>query len=698
MMNLEKLLRPKCIAVIGANDRNGFGKSTCANLLKSSISSHVYFVNPKRTEVLGKTCYPNIADLPEQADMCILILNKILIPSALEDMAAHGCKAAVIYASGYSEVGDKASEEALQMLCMKLDIAAMGVNCAGYINNLDGISAFGMLVENQSVKGKIAIISQSGKICLNMTQIDYMHFSYLISSGNSTCIRIEDYLEYLVEDKDTSVIGLYMEGIKDPVKFQHVLKRAALLRKPIVIMKVGRTEKGSALAASHTGSLSGSDQAFDAVMKKFGVIRVDDIEELVQMCHLFSTLKHLPSPTGISAMCLSGGETGVCADSGTLLGLEYPEFTPDTAQKLKELLPGYATVANPLDMSATLAHDGEKYALAIQTILDDPNIGMVLCGQTILPEHKPEDVINPMSDGMVLAAKKSQKPIAVMNFFNASRDDKIRRKLEDAGVGILPATGYGFKLIKYLIGFSGYSPALHTLELAIPDTPKSRDRLALSEHDSKMELAKYNVPVPKEAILSSLSELEKFAEEVEYPVAAKISSPDILHKSDIGGVKLNIQNKKELLSAYEEILQNAAHHRPEAIIDGVLVQPMLPKGIEVIIGVNNDPQFGPMLLCGLGGIFVEIFKDVSLYPAPLSKQEALEMIQSLKGYKLLNGYRGNPEYDIDALSDFMMKVASYAAENKNSLQELDINPVFVYEKGQGVAVADALIIKTKKTI
>ena len=284
-----------------------------------------------------------------------------------------------------------------------------------------------------------------------------------------------------------------------------------------------------------------------------------------------------------------------------------------------------------------------------------------------------------------------------MNFFNASRDDKIRRKLEDAGVGILPATGYGFKLIKYLIDFSGYSPSLHTLELAIPDTPKSRDRLALSEHDSKMELVKYYFPVPKEAVLSSLSELKVFAEEVEYPVAAKIASPDILHKSDIGGVKLNIQNKKDLMSAYMAILQNATLHNPEARIDGVLVQPMLPKGIEVIIGVNNDPQFGPMLLCGLGGIFVEIFKDVSLYPAPLSKQEALEMIQSLKGYQLLNGYRGNPEYDIDALADFMVKVAAYAAENKNSLHELDINPVFVYEKGRGVAVADALIIKTKES-
>ena len=239
-------------------------------------------------------------------------------------------------------------------------MAVMGVNCAGFINNLDEIFAFGMLVPGEARKGNVAIISQSGKICLNMMQITYMNFSYLISSGNSTCIRIEDYLEFLIKDEDTKVIGLYMEGIKDPVKFKEVLKQAALARKPVVILKVGKTSKGSALAASHTGSLAGSDKAFDAIVKKFGVIRVDDIEELVQMCHMLSVLPMIPENTGLSAMCLSGGETGVCADTGTLLGLEYPEFAPETMEKLRELLPDYATPANPLDMSATLAHDGES--------------------------------------------------------------------------------------------------------------------------------------------------------------------------------------------------------------------------------------------------------------------------------------------------------------------------------------------------
>lgn len=691
-MDLNKLLRPKSIAVIGANDKNGFGKSTCKNLLNSPAAQNVFFVNPRRDEVLGHRCYENIGALPVPIDMCIIILNKTLVPSTLEEMSAHGCKAAIVYASGYGETGDKEAELELKELCRKLDLAVMGVNCAGYINRLDGIPAFGMLIGEQTSKGNVAIISQSGKICLNMMQIDYMKFSYLISSGNSTVIRIEDYLEYLIEDKDTSVIGLYMEGIKDPVKFRDVLKKASIMRKPIVIMKVGKTSKGSALAASHTGSLSGSDQSFDAVMKKFGVIRVDDIEELVQMCHLLSTLKNLPQNSGISAMCLSGGETGVCADSGTLMGLNYPEFTDETAKKLQELLPGYATVANPLDMSATLAHDREKYAETIQTILSDPSIGMVLCGQTILEQHNKTDVINPMSDGMVKAASTSTKPIAVMNFFNSSRDKEIRKKLEDAGVAVLPATGYGFKLLKYLMEFACFKPDSHTLDLAIPSLKGTKIQ-SLSEHSSKLELARFGIPVPEERIITTLEELDNFSKDLSYPAAAKISSPDILHKSDIGGVKLNIQNAKELHLAYEEVLGNAALHKPDAKIDGVLIQPMLKKGIEVIIGVNNDPQFGPMILCGLGGIFVEVFKDVSLYPAPLNHSEALEMIHSLKGFRLLNGYRGGHPCDVEALADFIVKISEYAAAVKDELKELDINPVFVYPQGQGVAMADALIVK-----
>lgn len=689
-MDLQKLLRPKSIAVIGANDKNGFGKSTCTNLLASPLKDHIYFVNPKREEVLGKKCYKNIADLPEQIDMSIIILNKNLAANAVREAAACGCRAAVVYASGYGETRDRQAEQELRETARECDMAVMGANCAGFINNIDGIYAFGMLLGRDAVPGNIAIISQSGKICLNMMQMNHMNYSYLISSGNSTCIHVEDYLEYLIEDSDTKVIGLYLEGVKDPHKFSRVLAMAAKKRKPIVIMKVGKTSKGSALASSHTGSLSGSDKAFDAVMKKFGVIRVDDIEELAEMCHLLSVIPMLPPKPTLAAMCLSGGETGICADMGTLMGMTYPEPSPETSRKLTELLPGYATVANPLDMSATLAHDGPKYAQVIQAFMDDPNIGMILCGQTILAHHTVQDVIYPMSDGMVMAAKKHKKPIAVMSFFNSSRDEIIRKKLESEGVPILPATGGGFKLLRYLMDFVSYNPDEHTLELAIPED-RDGEKTSFSERQSKLELEKHGIPIPFESVIADKAELD--ALELTYPVVAKIESPDILHKSDVGGVRLNLQNLEELKAAFDEVLKNARQHCPDARINGVLVEQMLPAGMEFIIGVNNDPQFGPMVLCGMGGVFVEIFKDVSLYPAPLNKEEALQMIRSLKSYRLLTGYRGQKEGDVDALAELLVQIADYAARNKDSLAELDINPVFVYPKGEGTAIADALIVK-----
>ncbi|HIQ87888.1 MAG TPA: acetate--CoA ligase family protein [Candidatus Scatomorpha gallistercoris] len=691
-MNLEKLLRPKSVAVIGASDKPGFGLSTCENLIRSHRQEDIFFVHPKRESVLGKKCYKSIADLPQQVDMCIILLNKSLVISTLEQAAACGCKAAIVYASGYGETGDKEAEKELRETAERLDMAVMGVNCAGYISNNDDLFPFGMIVKRDARPGNIAIISQSGKICLNMMQVDYMNFSYLISAGNCSCIMVEDYISYLIDDPGTKVIGLYLEGVKDPEKFADVLRRAAEIRKPIVILKVGRSEAGSRVASSHTGSLSGSDKAFDALCRKFGIIRVDDIEELVQMCHMLSVMPELPAIPTISAMCLSGGETGVCADVGTLNGLEYPAFTEETLAKLTELLPDYASPANPLDMTATLSHDGPKYAEVIKAIMQDPNVGMVLCGQTVLPHQSEEDVIYPMSDGMVIAANERIKPVAVINFFNCDRDPVIRAKLEKAGVALLPAPGTAFKLLRHLMDMVKYKPEEKTLTLAVPH-PAANGRVALSEYDSKMELQDFGVKVPYSEVVKSEEQLERVCCEVSYPCVAKIESADILHKSDIGGVKLNLNNAMELREAYREVLKNAAERAPEAKINGVLVQPMLPKGVEVILGVNVDPQFGPMVLCGLGGVFVEVFKDVALYPAPLNKGEAMDMLRSLKGYKMLTGYRGGEKCDVDALADLMVQVSEYAVANRDTLCEMDLNPVFVYGEGKGVEIADAVIIK-----
>ena len=539
-------------------------------------------------------------------------------------------------------------------------------------------------------------MSQSGQLCLSMMDDPGMRFSYNISAGNGKIVQMEDYMDFLVDDEDTKVVSIYIEGVKNADKFAAVLKKAAEKRKPVVILKAGRSAKGGAIAASHTGSLSGSDASFDAVLKKFGAIRVDDLEELIAMSLMLSTMKRMPEKATFASMNLSGGETGICADVGSLNGIEYPDFTEETLKKLKEQLPSYASPNNPLDMTASLSYDADLYAGALRTVMDDPNIGMVLIGYTLLLEIA-DPCIHYMYKGIEKVVQEKGgncKPIAMIPFAENTRNPEYQEKLFQIGVPVLPPPVYAFKLLRHLADFIAYEPETKTLELAVGH-PKSEETQALSEHESKQELKVYGVLVPDEVIVTSKEEAAQFTKNHPDPLVMKVESADILHKSDVGGVKLNVCGPEAAEKAYEEIMESVTAKRPDAHINGILTVPMLDAGVEIIIGVNNDPQFGPMIMVGMGGVFVEVFKDVALYPAPLKEEEALEMLKSLKSFKLLNGYRGTEKCDIKALCQTIVAISNYAQANKDVLKELDINPLFVYPEGKGVGVADALIVKRK---
>ena len=578
----------------------------------------------------------------------------------------------------------------------ELDIAVMGPNCAGFVNYIDNVQAFAFISAKRDRKGSVGVVSQSGQLCLSMMDDPGMRFSYNISAGNGKIVQMEDYMEFLVNDEDTKVVSVYIEGVKNADKFAAVLKKAAEKRKPVVILKAGRSEKGGAIAASHTGSLSGSDASFDAVLKKFGAIRVDDLEELIAMSLMLSTLRKYPDKAMFASMNLSGGETGICADVGSLNGIVYPDFTEETLAKLREQLPSYASPNNPLDMTASLSYDADLYAGALRTVMDDPNVGMVLIGYTLLLEIA-DPAIHYMYQGIEKVIKEkgdSCKPIAMIPFAENTRNPEYQEKLFSIGVPVLPPPVYAFKILRHLADFVNYSADDKTLELAVGKSD-STDSYALSEHDSKVELGRFGVSVPNEVIAASVEEAAEFAEKNPEALAMKIESADILHKSDVGGVKLNIRGPEEAKAAYKEIMESVTSKRPDAKINGILMVPMLKQGVEMIIGVNNDPQFGPMIMVGMGGVFVEVFKDVALYPAPMGEKEALEMLKSLKAFKLLNGYRGTKKCDIDALCKTIVAVSQYASANRDTLKELDINPLFVYPEGEGVGVADALIVKKR---
>lgn len=700
-MDLTKLLKPKSVAVIGASEKEGFGGDVCRNILAyMEDRSHVYFIHPKRDQVFGVPCYKSVTEVPESVDLMVICTSQKTVIPLLKEGAAKGCGGAVIFASGYGEVGTdegRANEKELMETARELGIAVMGPNCAGFVNYVDNVQAFAFISDKRDRKGSVGVVSQSGQLCLSLMDCPGMRFSYSISAGNGKIVQMEDYMDFLVEDENTKVVSVYIEGVKNADKFAAVLKKAADKRKPVVILKAGRSAKGGAIAASHTGSLSGSDASFDAVLKKFGAIRVDDLEELMAMSLMLSTLKQMPKQATFASMNLSGGETGICADVGSLNGIEYPDFTKETLASLKEQLPSYASPNNPLDMTASLSYDADLYAGALRTVMDDPNIGMVLIGYTLLLEIA-DPAIHYMYQGIEKVVKEKGencKPIAMIPFAENTRNAEYQEKLFNIGVPVLPPTVYAFKILRHLADFISYTPENKSLSLAVGQK-KSDETYALSEHDSKKELGAYGVPVPKEVIVTSAEEAAEFAKNTKEALVMKVESADILHKSDVGGVKLNIHGPEEAVQAYNEIMESVSSKRPDAKINGILTVPMLKSGVEMIIGVNNDPQFGPMVMVGMGGVFVELFKDVALYPAPISKAEALDMLRSLKSFKLLNGYRGGAKCDIDALCDTIVSIADFASANRDTLKELDINPLFVYPEGEGVGVADALVVKYKE--
>lgn len=695
-MNISYLLKPKKIAVVGASEReSSFGGDTCKNIMDFSNPSKYFFINPNRETIFGQKCYRSIEEVPENFELVIICTPQSTVVDILKSAAKKGCRGAVVYASGYSETGTpegKKAEDELIEICKELDIALLGPNCAGFINYIDDVYSFAFISEKRDRKGSVGLVSQSGQLCLSLMDNPKGKFSYVISAGNASVIKVEEYLDYLVDDENTKVVAAYLEGVSKPEVFIKALEKAARKRKPVVILKTGRSEKGSKISASHTGSLSGSDKTYDAIFKKFGVIRVDDMEELLSMSHLLATLKELPKGSRFAAMNLSGGETIITADVGALKGINFPDFTEETLEKLRSMLPSYATPNNPLDMTATLSYDSEKYAKALRTVMDDPNIDMVIIGYTLLLNIA-DPCIYYMTEGIEKVVKEGNtKPMVMIPYIENTRNPEYAQRLEKAGVPILPPVVYAMDILKKLSDFVEYSADERVLELGQPKDKGPKSKRFLSEHESKNMLKEAGIPVPKEAIARTKEEALKIAREISYPLVMKIESADIPHKSDAGGVKLNIQSDEEVLKAFDEIMENVRKYNPNARINGILIQEMLPKGLELIVGVNNDPLYGPMILCGLGGVFVEVFKDVSLYPAPLNKIEAMEMIRSLKAYPLLTGYRGSKELDIEALADLIVKVAHFAVENKERIAEIDINPVFLYEKGKGLSVADSLIL------
>ena len=690
-MDLRKLLKPRTVAIVGASEKAGFGGDTTRNYLKFSGNlDHLYLVNPGREEIFGHKAYHSLSEIEGDVDLVILCTPQKTILSLLREAAGKNCGGAVVFASGYSETGAEGKELQRELVreADRLGIAVMGPNCAGFANFIDGIFAFAFLVEERDRSGNIGMISQSGQIVLGGLDSPNMGFSHVISSGNSCNVKVEDYLDFLVEDEDTKVVAAYIEGVSKPEKLVETFRKAAIKKKPVVVLKTGRSGKAQELAKSHTGSLSGADKVLRAVFKRYGVIEARDLEELCGLAAAFSWLEELPKGERCVFMNVSGGEAGVMADLTDEFGIRLAEYHPETKAYLQTLVPDYGSVNNPFDMTAGIGYNTPVMVRAMEAISKDDHVDAICIAYTITPEIW-DDTISHMVEAVSIARENpDMKPVFWIPFIEHTRHQASADILQKAGVPLLQSGRYGCRILKQLLDFANFE--YQDTEAAVPERTHGSSQ-GLSEYESLNYLKAHGVTIPPQAVAATADEAVKAAGNLGYPLSVKIHSADIQHKSDVGGVKLNIRDEAELRLAFETVMDNCRKNAPDAKLEGVLLKPMLKAGVEMIIGVNNDKDFGPMIMVGMGGVFVELFKDVQLAPAPLTREQAKKMLESLNSYPLLNGYRGNPVCDKEALADMLVSISEMAAKGKDSIKELDINPVFVTE--EGVAIADALLVQ-----
>jgi acyl-CoA synthetase (NDP forming) len=700
-MNLTKLIRPKSLAIVGASDRTGsIGQKVVLSSQKWSIAERVYFVNPNKTELLGKPCYKCLADLPELVDCVILCTPKQACPDIVEEAGRLNIKAAMVYASGFSEEGTIEGielEKKLMINAKKYDIAVLGPNCNGVTNSVDKIymTMLGYTIDRDRPTG-IGIISQSGYATTQAVTPDYMNISYGVSVGNSNIVNLEDIMEFMVEDANVNVIAIYLEGVRNGEKFISMLKRAQEVNKPIVVLKSGRSALGARAAASHTGSMAGSYERYKALLAKYNAVLTETMQEFVYTAMAMNTLikaGSMPRGDKLAGITLSGAENVMCADMCEACGISLPELSSETSSALADILPLFATPSNPLDATTYYIEKSEEFARLIQTISADEKVDMIAINVEVTENLDKKNMSE--VEAIIAARKQGCKTIFAMSTMEATRNLEVRRNLEAIGTPILGPGITGYKILSNIIKYATYDVAVYDLNsYGVPSKSKNAGKwVTLTEAESKSLLKQSGIAVPWTEIAHDFETLVETLKDLQYPIVLKINSRDIAHKSEAGGVRLNIGDAHEAKRVYGEIMESCRTYNPNAKLDGVLISEMLPSGgQELIIGISNDEDLGPFILVGLGGVFTEVFEDFIIAPVPVNDREALNMLSGLKSVKLLHGYRGGAIYDEPALRELIVKVSHFAGKHKDTVRELDLNPVIVYPEGAGVAIADALAL------
>lgn len=698
---LETFFQPKSVAVIGASaSPEKLGHAVLKNAVESGYTGKLYPINPKATEILGYKAYPTIQSLPETPELAVVVIPYPHVPAAIEDCGKKGVPSVVVISAGFREAGMEGMQREVEVLTLakQYNIRLIGPNCLGLINAYLPLNV--TFAAGTPPKGPIAFMSQSG--ALGTAILDWslagsrIGFSKFVSLGNKADVSEIDLMQAWVEDPNTRVILAYSEGLPNGQEFMRVAREVSR-KKPIVVVKSGVTAAGSRAVSSHTGSLAGSEQAYKAAFRQAGVLRAETMQDLFDYALGFA-YQPLLKGNRIAIVTNAGGPGILCTDALERAGMTIARLEPDTTHKLQEFLPDAASAANPVDVLGDALAD--RYQFAFKHTIHDPNVdGMIVI---VTPQAMTE--IEATAHALGAISKETDKPIlgcfmgehrisaaidilaeqyTVPNFpfperaanvFAAMRDYRDMREAPDA----------------MLERFESNNAVVQ----GVFDKAKADGRVTVGDSESRDILKAYNFRIPQAELAKTAEEAVAIADKIGYPVVLKIASPDILHKTDVGGVKVNIQNAGEVRDAFDLIVYRAQRYVPGAVIWGCLVQEMLPKGgMEILVGMNRDPQFGPLVTFGMGGIYVEVLKDVTFRVAPFDRKAATEMLSEIRAHKLIEGVRGQKPYDREAMVDTLLRI-SQLVTNFPNIVELDINPLMVYEKG-AVALDMRLVLSSK---
>jgi 4-hydroxybutyryl-CoA synthetase (ADP-forming) len=690
---------PKSIAIIGASEKPGVGKTIFYNIAKH-FKGKIYPVTPSNPTVGGLTAYKNVLDIPDSIDLAVVAAPSKFTPSVMEEVGKKGIKGAIIVSAGFKEVDEAGAklEREVGEIAKKYDIKVIGPNCLGIMSfSKDNIMNCTFLKITPKF-GNIALVSQSGAICaatVEDAEAQNIGFSKVISMGNKVDMDESDVLELLAEDEDTKVIVMYLEDIRNARRFMEIAKKITTEReKPIIVLKSGRTAEGAKAAASHTGALGGSDVNYEAAFAQCGVIRVDTMGELFDLATAFSKQ---PLPNGnVVIVSNAGGPAIISTDACSRYGLKMADIS-SIRDEIASVIPTYGSPRNPVDIVGDA--DYLRFEKVLHLTLAHPNVGSVVTMCT------PSATLNYDDLARVLVKVSQQFPnkTILASLMGLAEGMENRRIMSEGGIPYYLYSEPAIRTLKAMYDFKKWlddASNKRTILQFAKDTAKVKSifenvrkngRSNLLEEEGYEVLEAYGFPTPKSLLCSREQECIDAAKEIGYPLVMKIVSPDIIHKSDAGGVKVGIKTDDELRNSFRTITENALKYKSDAKIKGVLVQEMVKSAKETILGASQDPTFGPVIMFGLGGIYVEVLKDVVFRIVPIDEQEATNMVESIKTIKLLKGVRGEKSSDLRAIADSLQRLSQLVVDFPE-IKEFDINPLLVLEEGKGARVVDARII------